>query len=61
MAYVGQSYSIDEQSADPGGIRYRWIVKGLIPLGYGLLALQSVGALLRLIIERVKQVESRHV
>lgn len=49
LAYVGQAWSIDENSPDPGGIPHRWIVKGLIPLGYGLLALQSVGALLRLL------------
>jgi TRAP-type mannitol/chloroaromatic compound transport system permease small subunit len=46
--YVGQSYAIGETSADPGGIPYRWAVKGLIPLGFALLALQQVGALLRL-------------
>jgi TRAP-type mannitol/chloroaromatic compound transport system permease small subunit len=39
----------------------RWLVKGLIPLGYGLLALQSVGALLRLILDRSKAAESQHV
>lgn len=49
LAYVGQAWSIDENSPDPGGIPHRWIVKGLIPVGYGLLALQSVGALLRLL------------
>ena len=61
MVYVGQSYAINEQSADPGGFRMRWLVKGLIPLGYGLLALQSVGALLRLILDRSKAAESHHV
>jgi TRAP-type mannitol/chloroaromatic compound transport system permease small subunit len=49
LAYVGQSWSIGERSPDPGGIPFRWAVKSLIPLGYGLLALQSVGALLRLL------------
>ena len=61
LAYVGQSYAINEQSADPGGFRMRWVVKGLIPLGYGLLALQSVGALLRLILDRSQAAESHHV
>ena len=61
LAYVGQSYAINEQSADPGGFRLRWVVKGLIPLGYGLLALQSVGALLRLILDRSQAAESHHV
>ena len=49
LAYVAQAYSIGEKSPDPGGIPLRWIVKGLIPLGFALLALQSVGALLRLL------------
>lgn len=61
VAYVGQSYSINEQSPDPGGLPFRWAVKGLIPLGYGLLALQSFGALLRLVLERSRQLGSHHV
>ena len=61
IGYVGQSWSIDESSPDPGGIPHRWIVKGLIPLGYALLALQSVGALLRLLHFRRQQAESQHV
>ncbi|MFT4991242.1 MAG: TRAP-type mannitol/chloroaromatic compound transport system permease small subunit [Polaromonas sp.] len=61
VAYVGQSYSINEQSPDPGGLPFRWAVKGLIPLGYGLLVLQSFGALLRLVLERSRQLGSHHV
>lgn len=62
LAYVDQSYSILEASPDPGGIPYRWVVKALIPLGYGLVALQSVGELLRLFRERANAAgESRHV
>ena len=60
-AYVGQSYAIAETSPDPGGIPMRWAVKGLIPLGYGLLVLQSIGALLRLFQERGMPPEGRHV
>lgn len=52
VAYVGQSYSIQEKSPDPGGIPLRWIVKSLIPVGYSLLALQSFAALLRLFLDR---------
>lgn len=58
LAYVAQAFSIGETSADPGGIPFRWAVKGLIPLGFGLLALQTVGALLRLFIEERQRVES---
>ncbi|NBW00470.1 MAG: TRAP transporter small permease subunit [Betaproteobacteria bacterium] len=46
--YVGQSYAIAEKSPDPGGIPMRWLLKSLLPLGYGLLLLQSFGALLKL-------------
>jgi TRAP-type mannitol/chloroaromatic compound transport system permease small subunit len=48
--YVMQAYAINETSADPGGIPYRWAVKGLIPLGFALLALQQIGALLKLFV-----------
>lgn len=60
-AYVGQSYAIAETSPDPGGIPMRWAVKGLIPLGFGLLALQTVGALMRLVIEEKQRLEATHV
>lgn len=46
-AYVGQSFSIDEKSADPGGIPHRWVLKAMIPMGFALLALQAVAELIR--------------
>jgi TRAP-type mannitol/chloroaromatic compound transport system permease small subunit len=49
LGYVDQSRSIMESSPDPGGIPYRWAVKALIPLGYGLLVLQQLAQLLRLL------------
>lgn len=49
IAYVGQSYAIDERSADPGGLPYRWAIKALIPFGYGLLVLQQLAHLVRLL------------
>jgi TRAP-type mannitol/chloroaromatic compound transport system permease small subunit len=61
LAYVVQSYSIQEGSPDPGGIPLRWIVKSLIPVGYALLALQSVGELLRVIRGRTADKEASHV
>lgn len=42
LKYVQQSYVIDEQSSDPGGLPYRWALKSLIPLGFLFLILQSV-------------------
>ncbi len=56
IGYVGQSYSIGEKSPDPGGIPARWFVKGLIPFGFGLLALQAVAEAIRVYLNRpVKQ------
>ena len=60
-SYVAQSWAIGETSADPGGIPWRWAVKGLIPLGFGLLALQTVGALMRLVLIERQRVESHRV
>lgn len=50
ISYVEQSYSIGEISSDPGGLPFRWAIKALLPIGFGLLLIQSVGALLRLFI-----------
>ena len=61
ISYVAQSYSIQEKSPDPGGIPLRWVVKSLIPIGYSLLALQSVAALLRLFHVRAQAQEGQHV
>lgn len=46
--YVMQSWMQGEGSANPGGIDARYILKGFIPLGFVLLALQFTALLLRL-------------
>ena len=46
-----QSWQIWEQSPDPNGLPRFWI-KSLIPLGFGLLALQGLAQALRLRRER---------
>lgn len=51
MKYVEQSYSIGEQSSDPGGLTHRWVLKAVIPLGFILLALQSVAEMVKSWIE----------
>jgi TRAP-type mannitol/chloroaromatic compound transport system permease small subunit len=60
LGYVEQSRSISEASPDPGGIPLRWLVKSLIPLGYGLLVLQQLAHLVRLLDAPATQ-ESAHV
>ena len=42
LHYVQQAYVIDEGSPDPGGIPHRYLIKGLIPVGFALLLLQSL-------------------
>jgi TRAP-type mannitol/chloroaromatic compound transport system permease small subunit len=50
IPYVMQSYNIGEQSPDPGGLTHRWILKSMLPLGFALLLVQSVAAMLRALI-----------
>ncbi len=57
LKYVQQSYVIDEQSSDPGGLTHRWILKSLIPLGFLFLVLQSVAVVLG-ILEKLKALRS---
>ncbi len=59
LAYVGQSYAIGESSPDPGGIPMRWAVKGLMPLGFGLLLLQTLAALGREVLRERQRLEGR--
>lgn len=61
LGYVEQSRAIAEGSPDPGGIPLRWIVKSLIPLGYGLLVLQQLAHLVRLLSPADGAQEARRV
>jgi TRAP-type mannitol/chloroaromatic compound transport system permease small subunit len=54
LKYVQQSYVIDEGSPDPGGIPHRYIIKGLIPIGFAVLLLQSIASAL-LSVEKLRQ------
>jgi TRAP-type mannitol/chloroaromatic compound transport system permease small subunit len=46
LHYVQQAYVIDEGSPDPGGLPHRYLLKGLLPLGFFLLLLQSFASFL---------------
>jgi TRAP-type mannitol/chloroaromatic compound transport system permease small subunit len=50
IPYVLQSYRIGEQSPDPGGLTHRWILKAMLPVGFALLLIQSIAAMLRALI-----------
>lgn len=41
--FVYDAYSTGEISEDPGGLPYRWIIKGMVPLAFGCLVFSSVG------------------
>ena len=40
VGFVEMSFMQNEASSDPGGLKYRWIVKSLIPLSFLLLSPQ---------------------
>ena len=40
------SYNIAETSGDPGGLPYRWFLKGAITVGFSMLLLQAISMLL---------------
>lgn len=42
VKFVWMSYAINESSPDPGGLPARWLLKAVMPLGFGLVALQGV-------------------
>ena len=41
VGFVELSFIQHEASSDPGGLKYRWIVKSLMPLAFILLSLQT--------------------
>jgi TRAP-type mannitol/chloroaromatic compound transport system permease small subunit len=55
LHYVQQAYAIDEGSPDPGGLPHRYLIKGLIPVGFVLLLFQSVANALACVDELRRQ------
>ncbi len=41
IGFVEMSFLQHEASSDPGGLKYRWIVKSLMPLAFVFLSLQA--------------------
>lgn len=50
IPYVLQSYNIGEKSPDPGGLTHRWVLKAMLPVGFALLLVQSLAAMLRALV-----------
>ena len=45
-SFVHDAWVIGEISEDPGGLPYRWLIKGMIPLSFAFLILTALGYLL---------------
>ncbi len=43
ISFAFDAYQMGEGSGDPGGLPYRWIIKGLIPFSFMLMGLASLG------------------
>ncbi len=41
--FVNDAYQINEISEDPGGLPFRWVIKGMIPLAFLFLIFTAVG------------------
>ncbi len=42
LHYVLQSWTVNEGSANPGGMDYRYVIKALIPVGFALFFVQAL-------------------
>nr|VFK68409.1 MAG: TRAP-type mannitol/chloroaromatic compound transport system, small permease component [Candidatus Kentron sp. UNK]VFK73359.1 MAG: TRAP-type mannitol/chloroaromatic compound transport system, small permease component [Candidatus Kentron sp. UNK] len=47
LEFAQGAYRIGETSGDPGGLPYRWVIKGMIPLSFACVLISSVGFFLR--------------
>lgn len=46
MDFVRESFEMSEQSGDPGGLPYRWLIKSMIPIAFVSMAISGFGMLL---------------
>jgi len=49
LNFVADSFSMSEQSGDPGGLPYRWLIKSVIPFAFLSMALCGLGFMLHAI------------
>ena len=47
IGFAQEAYLLGEQSGDPGGLPFRWIIKGVIPLAFICVLISSIGFMLR--------------
>ncbi len=46
VGFAREAYELGEMSGDPGGLPYRWIIKGMITLSFVCVLISSLGFLL---------------
>jgi TRAP-type mannitol/chloroaromatic compound transport system permease small subunit len=46
ISFVIDAYEMNEQSGDPGGLPYRWIIKSMIPFAFFSIAISGIGLIL---------------
>ncbi len=51
LDFVYESWRVSERSDAPMGLPYRWLIKGIIPVSFGLLAIAVVSWAIRIIHE----------
>ena len=49
LSFVERSYAVSEASGSPGGLPYRWLIKGVIPFACCLINLAALSRLLKTI------------
>lgn len=47
LGFLDSAFSIREGSPDPGGLPARWLLKGILPIAFGLFALQCLSNAIR--------------
>lgn len=47
FGFAENAYDISEQSGDPGGLPFRWIIKSMITISFACVIVSSVGFMLR--------------
>jgi len=61
-SYVMDSYSVNETSSDPGGLKYLWAIKAMIPVSFIVLFLEGINYIIQNVniyrqIEKPKKVD----
>lgn len=55
-----EAYGLGEGSGDPGGLPYRWIIKGVIPFAFFAIFLSGVGLMLKSMTVLLSKGEVKH-